>query len=230
MDTNYYHEKLEQLLGYSFNEKDLSPSTRRMMSEYKHYAEEMYEIEQTFMKKKVGKVPEEEVANKTYSFMNIKSLVPLIIEEIILGILCYLLLTEIYMYLLEYSDLLSEISFYLGIGILIAVVLTPIIAYKNTRANRNTIHRYYDLKRKFSPLIEAIHKDLSEVYRLKLRPETIEYKIIADFSFKEGTLSIKCPNCKANIDISKDKIEGNKYKCPYCQTTIILPEKLLDLL
>lgn len=65
MDVNYYHEKLEQLLGYSFNEKDLSPSTRRMMAEYKHYAEEMYKIEQTF-KAQDKKIPEEQKIDKVY--------------------------------------------------------------------------------------------------------------------------------------------------------------------
>jgi hypothetical protein len=45
---------------YSFNEKDLSPSTRRVISEYKHYVEEMHKIEQTFK----GKIPKEQDVHK----------------------------------------------------------------------------------------------------------------------------------------------------------------------
>jgi len=229
MDANYYHEKLEQLLGYSFNEKDLSPSTRRMISEYKNYAEEMHKIEQTFK----GKIPKEQEVDKVYSFFRIRHLLSLFVGEIILGILIFAAIIIFYMMIEEgyaysyYSMLVYEIIIF---GMMLLMILYPVMDYYNLSKSRNTAHKYYELKNKFSPLIEAIHKDLSEVYRLKLRPEIVEYKIVADFSFKEGVLSIKCPNCGANIDILKDKIEGNKYKCPYCQTTIILPKKLLDLI
>ncbi|MGB9806566.1 MAG: hypothetical protein ACP5KW_07350 [Thermoproteota archaeon] len=202
-----------------------------MMSEYKHYAEEMYKIEQTFE----GKIPEEQKVDKVYSFFRIKHLVALLIGEVMLGILAFFSFAFIG-YMLN-SFLFEFVGYELNLGLnlpvygtLFILILYPAMDYHSLNKSRNAIHKYYDLKKKFSPLIEFIHKDLSEVYRLKLRPETIEYKITADFSFKEGVFSIKCPNCRANVDISKDKIEGNKYKCPYCQTTIILPEKLLNLI
>jgi predicted RNA-binding Zn-ribbon protein involved in translation (DUF1610 family) len=77
---------------------------------------------------------------------------------------------------------------------------------------------------------ESIHRELEEAYKLTIRPEFIEYRVAADFSLKEGILQMRCPNCNGAIDLVKNRIEVKKYKCPYCGTNFILPEKLLSLL
>ncbi|MCD6368239.1 MAG: hypothetical protein J7L38_00400, partial [Thermoproteales archaeon] len=89
---------------------------------------------------------------------------------------------------------------------------------------------YEAFSKEIRPLIEEIHKELSEVYRLKLRPEVVEYKIVTEFSLREGGVVVKCPYCGGSLDLVKDKIEGNRYKCPYCGKFIVLPEKILSLL
>jgi len=86
------------------------------------------------------------------------------------------------------------------------------------------------LREKIQPIVNDIHRELAEMHKLRLRPETVEYKIVTDFSLKEGGFLVKCPNCGAAIDLIKSKIDGNKYRCQFCSNFVIVPEKILRLL
>ncbi len=197
MSADYLHQLLEDYMGYSFNDNDLSPDTRRKISGFLTDAQKLQHL----------KEEEPGLRRRRTAFIVIFFLLGW------LPIVSFFFLLNLYVLL---------------IGGLFLFISLPFVLQKPPKPS---FDEKYDLFRKrIQPLVNEIHKELSEAHKLKLRPEVVEYKIITDFSLRDGGFVVKCPSCSGRIDVIKDKIEGNRYKCPYCENAIVFPDKILRLL
>ncbi|MCS7365147.1 MAG: hypothetical protein NDF54_06915 [archaeon GB-1867-035] len=84
-----------------------------------------------------------------------------------------------------------------------------------------------DYEKELKSVSHQIQQYLNRVYEAKTGVQ-VRYNIITDFSFKDGVLTLKCPNCGGSIDVKQ--IKNNTVKCKYCNSDLMIPKKLLELL
>ncbi|MGC9069656.1 MAG: hypothetical protein ACP5IZ_11920 [Thermoprotei archaeon] len=135
------------------------------------------------------------------------------------------------------AGIILTIFFFLIVPI---VILALVIVYYRRRSDslkkeiNNLKTNYVDLYNKYNEdlktVSEEIHKELSELYRLKLRPEKVEYKISTSFSLTSGSLTFRCGYCGALLNFDKKNLQGDKYKCEYCGNFTIIPKRILELI
>ncbi len=87
----------------------------------------------------------------------------------------------------------------------------------------------------FNPESEAIQNKVhylakqwsDSINELVLAPK-VNLQVAISFDVdSNGVLSIKCPNCKAPKPVDS---KSSEIRCPYCGTTYIVPQKMLDLI
>ena len=207
----YFHKLLEGLLGYSFNEEDLSPKIQSKFASFTSQVKQLYETEQKIKKR-----------NKK------KKIILIIYLAIGIPITIYSAIAAVLLYNNAIKGGVPALILSILATILPSLLCLPYILRNPWKKKWNDEFRIFS--KRITPILEEIHRELAEVHRLKLRPEIVEYKIITEFSLKDGAVVIKCPHCNGSLDLVKDKIEGNKYKCPYCGEFIVIPERILSLL
>jgi ribosomal protein S27E len=214
-DQSYLHKLIEEQLGYQFSENELSPDTRAKIIHYKPKAARLREIY----------LGNDEVS-KSKSVMWIIYLV-LALPSLIFGTGSFIFGLVMARYTHSYETLVLG-----GIGLFIAFVLSLLFLPRLRNMQSTRIGEEYSrLRSDMSSLAKEIHDELVEAHKRKIGPqEVIHYQIVTDFSFKDGALAVRCPNCAGNIDIVKGKLEGNKYKCAYCGSTIVIPDKIFKML
>jgi predicted Zn finger-like uncharacterized protein len=195
-------QELEKILGYNFSEEELSPDTRKKIGDLGNYYAKLIEVSEKIKSIKIIKNNYEKYIGFTI-FLIILFLIPIV--TIIFSVL--LLLILIYL-IRKYSRIKNNL--------------------KVEKNNYNNIYTEYYTK--LRELAANIHEELKEIYRLRLRPERVEYRVDISYSIDKGIPKLECPNCKANIPIDKSKIASGVYKCDYCGKPFLLPKKILDLL
>lgn len=73
-----------------------------------------------------------------------------------------------------------------------------------------------------------VHEAKRRAKEEALRPkEIVHYHVVAEFTFKDGVLLVRCPHCGASVSITSKESEQ---VCPYCGSTFIVPKKILDMI
>jgi predicted RNA-binding Zn-ribbon protein involved in translation (DUF1610 family) len=204
--------QLEEILGYEFSEKELSPDTRKKIGELENYYAKVMEANERI--NLIKKEQEENIDCICKLFMG--SIFPGVLFSItayfyspVPLVLLILLVAGLFIYLYRKDEKIEK-------------------RLEIERENYHIISSEYDAKLK--ELASYIHEELKEIHRLKLRPERVEYKVVVSYSMDRGVLEVSCPYCGASIELDKNKVDINKYKCQYCGRTFVIPKKILDLL
>jgi len=197
--------QIQNILGYDFNEKELNPEIRAKIGQCEKLAYELTQIHSKIAKKGT----------------------PPYIKNLIYGI--------IFAFFLLLLSAISPFILILWFLFIILLIFWFPRARRKYIMERENLRKVYTEKynQYFSMLIilaKEIHDELTEKYRLTLRPERVEYKIVANISLDKGVINIQCPYCSASLTLKKETIKGNVMKCEYCGKNIIVPQKIIDLI